>query len=63
MQRRCSRRLDEPVGEYCVYSGHDLIGLISLRDGQYHATGLDGIEVGSFKLLADAVAAMPERVG
>jgi hypothetical protein len=48
-------------GEYAVTSGRVALGTVTLVGGQYCAVDADGVEVGCFPLLSQAVGALPER--
>jgi hypothetical protein len=61
--RRCSRVPDEVPGTYHVYDGQKLLGVLKLDGSEYYiAIDVDGAHHGRYRLLSDAVAALPERV-
>jgi hypothetical protein len=66
MRRRCERATADGgavgSGEYFITSGRIALGTVELVCGLYRAVDSDGVEVGCFPLLSQAVSALPERV-
>jgi hypothetical protein len=61
MTRRVTRDVVEPHGVYFVTDGMLHVGTVHLDSGEYVAVDWHGDEVGRFRLLSDAVAALPVR--